>query len=99
MPQPRSGKLRQLGEWGIAFGNPQINVDALRAKKDGIVSQLTGGLSAIARRRKVRVLCGHARFTSEQALDISGETWRFDQAVVAVGSSAIELSGWPEDEE
>lgn len=90
-------EARHLGEWGISCGNPQIDIDALRAKKDGIVSQLTGGLSAIARRRKVRVVCGHARFTSEQTLDVDGEAWRFDQAVVAVGSSAIELPGWPED--
>lgn len=89
---------REIADWGIAFGDPRIDLDALRAKKDGIVGQLTGGLRQLARKRKVQIVQGTARFTAANGLKIDGRDWTFDQAVIAVGSSPIRLNGWPEDE-
>ena len=89
---------RHMGDWGITLGTPKIDLDALRDKKDGIVAQLTGGLGGLARRRKVRVVRGTARFTGRNALDIDGEAWSFDQAVISVGSEPVRLPGWPEDD-
>ncbi|MGC9368195.1 MAG: dihydrolipoyl dehydrogenase [Paracoccaceae bacterium] len=89
---------QEIGEWGIALSRPKVDLDALRAKKDGIVGQLTGGLSGLARRRKVEVVRGTAVFTAENSLEIDGEAWTFDQAVIAVGSAPIQLPGWPEDD-
>lgn len=83
--------------WGISFGSPQIDLDALRARKDRVVGALTGGLTGLAARRKVQTLCGTATFTGANSLDIDGEAWTFDQAVIAVGSSPVQLPGWPED--
>ncbi|WP_212524201.1 dihydrolipoyl dehydrogenase [Actibacterium sp. MT2.3-13A] len=89
---------QEIGAWGIALSKPKVDLDALRAKKDGIVAQLTGGLSGLARRRKVEVVRGTAVFTGENSLDIDGAAWSFDQAVIAVGSAPIQLPGWPEDD-
>ncbi|MDU8944141.1 dihydrolipoyl dehydrogenase [Ovoidimarina sediminis] len=87
-----------MSDWGIALGKPRIDLDALRAKKNGIVEQLTGGLQGLAKRRKVTVVKGAATFTGENSLDIDGTGWTFDQAVIAVGSEPIRLPGWPEDD-
>jgi dihydrolipoamide dehydrogenase len=57
-----------------------------------------GGIGGIARRRKVQVVRGTARFTGPQSLEIDGAAWTFDQAVIAVGSAPIRLPGWPEDD-
>lgn len=89
---------REIGDWGVALGEPRIDLAGLRDRKDGIVGQLTGGLTGLARRRKVRVVRGTARFTGPDSLDIDGVAWTFDQAVIAVGSAPIALPGWPEDE-
>ncbi|SMH39419.1 dihydrolipoyl dehydrogenase [Maritimibacter sp. HL-12] len=86
-----------MAAWGIGFGDPKLDLDALRAKKDGIVRQLTDGLSGLARRRKVRVVRGAAVFSGPKSLEIDGETWSFDRAVIAVGSAPVQLPGWPED--
>jgi dihydrolipoamide dehydrogenase len=88
----------EIGEWGIAFGKPKIDLEALRNKKDGIVGTLTGGLNGLAKRRKVKVVRGAARFTGPSSLDIDGTSWTFDQAVVAVGSRPIRFPEWPDDE-
>lgn len=88
----------EIADWGIAFGEPKIDLDALRAKKNGIVGQLTGGLRQLVRKRKVQIVQGTARFTAANGLNIDGRDWTFDQAVIAVGSSPIRLAGWPEDD-
>ncbi|MEQ9811767.1 MAG: dihydrolipoyl dehydrogenase [Azospirillaceae bacterium] len=84
--------------WGLRFGEATVDLDRLRARKDGIVGQLVGGLGALARRRKVEVVRGTATFTGPDTLDIDSAAWRFDQAVIAVGSSPVRLPGWPEDD-
>ncbi|MHA7777997.1 dihydrolipoyl dehydrogenase [Roseibium sp. M-1] len=86
-----------ISEWGISVGKPKISLETLRSKKEAVVGQLTGGLAGLARRRKVNVICGMARFTGERHLDIDGEDWAFNEAVIAVGSTPVSLPGWPED--
>lgn len=91
-------EVREIGGWGIGFGAPTIDLDALRSKKDGIVAQLTGHLTGLAKRRKEKTVRGSAAFTGSQSVAIDGENWIFDQAVIAVGSAAIRLPGWPQDD-
>ncbi len=90
-------EARHMADWGINFGKPRIDLDRLRAKKDHIVDTLTGGLGGIARRRKVTTLQGQARFTGPGTVEIDGREMRFEQAVIAVGSSPVHLPGWPDD--
>lgn len=90
-------EARQGDAWGLAFGEVPIDLDRLRARKDGIVEQLVTGLGGLAKRRKVEVVRGTAHLTGADSVEIDGEAWHFDQAVIAVGSSPIRLPGWPED--
>lgn len=91
-------EARHINDWGISTGKSSVDLDKLRAKKDGIVGQLTTGLNGLAKRRKVQTIRGTAQFTSDNSLDIDGESWSFDQAVIAVGSAPVRLPGWPEDD-
>ena len=91
-------ETRHGDEWGISTGNVSVDLDKLRAKKDSIVEQLTKGLVGLAKRRKVKTIRGSAQFTSDKSLEIDGEGWTFDQAVIAVGSAPLRLPGWPEDD-
>lgn len=86
-----------MADWGISFGAPKIDLDALRAQKDDIVGQLTDGLNGLAKRRKVATIQGTAQFTSANSVDIDGKALRFDKAVIAVGSAPMRLPGWPDD--
>ncbi|AFO92003.1 dihydrolipoyl dehydrogenase [Phaeobacter inhibens] len=91
-------ETRHGGGWGILTGNVSVDLNKLRAKKDSIVEQLTTGLVGLAKRRKVQTIRGSAQFTSDKSLEIDGESWTFDQAVIAVGSAPVRLPGWPEDD-
>jgi dihydrolipoamide dehydrogenase len=82
---------------GVTFGEPQIDLDGVRTFKDDAVSRLTGGLAGMAKTRKVRVVQGVARFTGPHALDVDGKTIGFEHCIIAAGSHAVKLPGFPDD--
>lgn len=91
----------EMGSRGIAFGAPEIDLQKLRAWKSSVVKRLTGGLSTLAKQRKVEVVQGVGRFASPNVIEVMGnsgsERIRFDQCIIAAGSEAIQLPGVPAD--
>jgi dihydrolipoamide dehydrogenase len=87
---------------GISFGAPQIDIDKLRAWKDGVVKRLTGGLTGLAKQRKVTVVTGEARFVSpnQVAVEHEGQTRiiGFDHAIIAAGSEPVQMPFIPHDD-
>jgi len=86
---------------GIEYGTPKIVLDKVRAFKDEVVGKLTGGLAGLARKRKVKVLTGTARFIGPKLVEIAGpdgtQTISFDQAVIACGSEPVRPGFLPDD--
>ena len=86
---------------GISFGPPQIDLDRLRSWKSSVVGKLTGGLSGLARQRKVTVIRGDGRFVAPRVLEVTGEegTQRigFDHCIIAAGSEPVRLPFVPDD--
>jgi dihydrolipoamide dehydrogenase len=90
------GEANRAQEFGIHFGDPEIDVQTLRKWKEGIVSQLTGGLSDLAKRRGVQFVHGSARFENSHSIGLEGsEISRitFEQAVIATGSRPMGIPG------
>ncbi|GEO39729.1 dihydrolipoyl dehydrogenase [Skermanella aerolata] len=96
-------ETQDMGNHGIRFTDPTIDLDALRSWKDGVVKKLTGGLTGLAKQRKVNVVSGFGRFISlnqvevEQA-DGSKKVVTFDQAIIAAGSEPVTLPFIPHDD-
>jgi dihydrolipoamide dehydrogenase len=86
-------ETREMTEHGIGFGPPTLDIDKLRGWKDGIIKKLTGGLSGLAKQRKVQVVTGVGTFLSPKSLLAKAadgdKTISFDQAIVACGSEPI----------
>jgi len=86
---------------GIAFAPPTIDRERLRAWKNRVVSKLTNGLAVLAKQRKVDVLRGEAKFVGGHTLELqSAEGIRrveFKQCIIAAGSEAVRLPGFPDD--
>jgi dihydrolipoamide dehydrogenase len=96
-------ETREMAAHGVRFGDPDIDLAALRGWKDGVVSRLTGGLAGLARQRKVTTLRGTGRFVSANlaevtAADGSVTTVSFASAIIAAGSSAVRLPFMPDDD-
>ena len=91
-------EAEEAAGFGITFKDPKIDIDALRGWKDEVVGKLTGGLDGLAKQRKVEVVRGTARFTSDRTVDVEGTEIDFHHCVIAAGSRPMELPGLPEDE-
>ena len=102
-------EARSLAAHGISFGEPQIDLDKLRAWKEKVVGRMTGGLAGMAKARKVEVVRGVGRFLDANHLEVAmtsgdgqaptGEKQvvRFGQAIIAAGSEAVRLPFLPDD--
>lgn len=95
-------EAKSLASHGISFGEPKIDLDVLRGYKDSVVGKLTGGLSGMAKARKVRVLHGVGQFIDPHHLSVTdangqSQTIRFDSAIIAAGSQSVKLPFLPED--
>jgi len=93
----------EMKDHGISFGKPKVDIDKLRGWKDSVVSKLVGGLSGLAKARKVRVVHGNATFEGSNIIrvtaeDGSSQTVTFDKAVIAAGSEPVELPFIPHDD-
>ncbi len=86
---------------GVDLGTPRIEPAALRSWTEGVVKRLTGGLKTLARQRHVMVLEGRAVFRSPHELLVTGsegeQAVAFEHAVIAAGSQATRIPGFPED--
>lgn len=87
---------------GISFGKPKIDLDKLRTSKDKVVKQLTGGLAGMAKQRKVTTVQGTGKFISANEIEVDGKDGkklvRFEKAIIAAGSQAVKLPGFPWDD-
>ncbi len=87
---------------GLSFGKPKIDLDGLRKFKDGVVGKLTGGIGSMAKQRKVTVVEGRGQFASPHLLAVETkngiETVSFDHCIIAAGSQAARIPGFPYDD-
>ncbi|MDH5455804.1 MAG: dihydrolipoyl dehydrogenase, partial [Gammaproteobacteria bacterium] len=87
-----------MAEHGVVFGKPSIDAVKLRDWKNEVIGRLTGGLSTMAKQRKVRVLQGSAKFVSPNRLSLDNdETIDFEKCIIAAGSEPVMLPNLPDD--
>ncbi|KGJ92252.1 dihydrolipoyl dehydrogenase [Colwellia psychrerythraea] len=92
-----------MASHGVTFGKPEIDLDKIRSWKDSVTAQLTGGLSGMAKSRKVTTVYGYGKFTSDKTIVVEGNdgettTISFENAIIAAGSSVVNLPFIPTDD-
>lgn len=92
-------EVEEMNEAGVRFAKPEIDPGKLNQWKQSVVDKLTEGLAALAKARKIQVLQGNGQFTGAHDMEVTGlnENWsvRFKNAIIAAGSSAAKLPGFP----
>ena len=96
-------ETKDMGAHGITFAEPTIDIDKIRAFKDGVITKLTGGLSGLAKARKVEVVHGEGRFSSSHTVSVeqadgTTKTIAFEKAIIAAGSRVVKLPFIPHDD-
>jgi dihydrolipoamide dehydrogenase len=92
----------ELAHMGVSFGKPELDLDKLRAGKDKVVKKLTTGLAGLAKQRQVQVVQGVARFETANRIGVKTPDGHlsvaFDNAIIACGSSSVQIPGFPSDD-
>ena len=98
-----------LSEHGISFAAAKLDLPKLLGWKNKVVGKLTGGLTGMAKARKVEVVRGYGMFldahhvivelTDGPAQNKTGakKVVRFQKAIIAAGSQSVRLPFAPED--
>ncbi len=93
-----------MKEVGIEVKDVQLDLEQTQKWKDGVVKQLTDGVRQLLKANKVEVVKGRAHFESSHKIRVEGansgnETIEFESAIVATGSSPVEIPGFSFDGE
>ncbi|MBO9649817.1 MAG: dihydrolipoyl dehydrogenase [Variovorax sp.] len=103
-------EVKHFADLGVSYGDPKIDRAKLLAHKNKVVGKLTGGLTAMAKMRKVTTVRGIGEFidayhlkvqeTSGDGKDASGKSQvvKFRNCIIAAGSQAVQLPFMPKDD-
>jgi dihydrolipoamide dehydrogenase len=88
-------EARHAEAWGVAFNEPKVDVNRLRAFKQGVVDKLTSGVGQVGRLRKVKYLQGRGTLTGPRSMTIAGANGNtelsFDHCILATGSHPTKI--------
>jgi dihydrolipoamide dehydrogenase len=92
----------EVSHHGVTFSKPKIDINKIRSWKESVIGKLTGGLSGLAKQRKVQVVHGVGKFSSANSIVVAtkegNKTITFDNAIIAAGSSVARIPGFPYDD-
>ena len=83
-------ETKEAKAWGVDFGEPKIDLDAVRNWKNQIIDTMATGLSQLCKQRKVEFVSGKGIFKDSQTLEVDGNIYSFDHCILATGSRPIQ---------
>lgn len=91
-------EAKEARKWGVDFGEPKIDIDKMRAFKDKVVAQNTGGTGQLVKQRKINYIQGTATFLDSSSVKIDkvdggSEEVSFEHAILATGSIPAHIPG------
>ena len=81
---------RRIGGMGLEQAEPEVDIESLKSRIDGIKSHLQGNTVGLLESQGVRIVNGSAHFTSPHSIRVDGidgvEDIEFDAALISTGS-------------
>jgi dihydrolipoamide dehydrogenase len=92
-------EAKRLADWGVAYTDPTVDLDAMRTRKEQVIDTLAGGLKQLGAKRNVRTIHARATFQDSQTLrlepaggePLDDDRLRYEHCIVATGSSPTPL--------
>ncbi len=84
---------REASRYGVNAQFLSMDMPAVNAYKDGVVSRLHKGLQGLVKSRNVTFVEGHGRLVSPNTVEVNGEKYEGTNVVLATGSYARTLPG------
>jgi dihydrolipoyl dehydrogenase len=88
-----ASEIREAGEFGIVVGEPTIDFAAVMARRDRVVSTLTGGVSGLLKKNKVDLIEGSGSLAGEGKVKVGDQSYQARFVVLATGSVPSPIPG------
>jgi dihydrolipoamide dehydrogenase len=86
-------EVREAGEFGIVVGEPTVDFGAVMARRDKVVSTLTGGVSGLFKKNKIELLAGAAVLTEAGTVRVGEDELSAKTIILATGSVPRSVPG------
>jgi len=86
-------EIREADEFGITVGEPTVDFDAVMARRDKVVSTLTGGVSGLFKKNSIDLIEGSGSLTGDGGVTVDGTRYDAKTIVLATGSVKRAIPG------
>ncbi|OHV13111.1 dihydrolipoyl dehydrogenase [Kushneria phosphatilytica] len=94
----------EYGDLGINVSDVSMDIEKMMARKDKVVSQLTGGISGLFKANGVTSIEGTGRLLKDRKVEVTGhdgesQTYEAENVVIATGSVPVDIPPAPMTED
>jgi dihydrolipoamide dehydrogenase len=93
--------MNHAGDHGVVIGDIGLDLEAMMARKDRIVGELTGGVAMLMKKNKVQVFAGRGELSAADKVVVHGADGETEleakHICLAMGSTVIDLPFLPID--
>jgi len=79
-------ETKEAKAWGIDFGDPVIDLSAVRKWKNQIIDKMANGLTQLSKQRDIKFISGKGVFKDSKTLEVEGKDIQYDHCIIATGS-------------
>lgn len=86
-------EIREADEFGISVSEPTVDFNAVMARRDKVVTTLTGGVSGLFKKNNIELLPGSGSLTGDGGVSVDGKRYDAKFIVLATGSVKRPIPG------
>ncbi len=86
-------EVREAGEYGITVGEPTVDFGAISARREKVVSTLTGGVSGLFKKNGIELIEGEGALAAAGGVTVGGQEIGARTVVLATGSVKLPIPG------
>ena len=86
-------EVREAGEFGIKVAEPEVDYDAVSARREKVISTLTGGVSGLFKKNKIDLIEGEASLAGNGSITVNGDQIAAKTILLATGSVKRPIPG------
>jgi dihydrolipoamide dehydrogenase len=86
-------EIREAEEYGLKVASVEVDYAAVQARREKVVSTLTGGVSGLFKKNKIDLIEGSGALTAEGDVRVDGQTIAAETVIVATGSVPRAIPG------
>jgi dihydrolipoamide dehydrogenase len=86
-------EVRDAGEFGIKVGDPEVDYDAVSARREKVISTLTGGVAGLFKKNKIDLIEGEASLMGGGSVAVNGDQIAAKMTLLAPGSIKRPIPG------